>query len=292
MDQRLEKLRDQYEQVPIPEQLDFVVRKALKQQGESRSLHKKYMAGAGAAAILLIAGLNTSPAFAHSLSEVPVVGSIVKVLTFREYKIDSGTASATIQVPAITNLDNKTLEQTLNKKYLEESKELYNDFIAEMEKLKEHGGGHLGVDSGYVVKTDNERILSVGRYVVNTVGSSSTTYKYDTVDKKNQILITLPSLFTDDRYINLISDNIKEQMKEQMKADSEKMYWVEGTGNKIDELNFISIAKDQPFYINEDGKLVIVFNKYEVAPGYMGVLEFMIPTDAIAPVLVSNEYVK
>lgn len=40
--------------------------------------------------------------------------------------------------------------------------------------MKENGGGHLRVNSGFIVKTDNDRILSVGRYVVNTLGSSST----------------------------------------------------------------------------------------------------------------------
>ncbi|MFB8736384.1 hypothetical protein ACEQPO_30285 [Bacillus sp. SL00103] len=37
---------------------------------------------------------------------------------------------------------------------------------------------------------------------------------YDTIDKKNHVLITLPSLFKDDRYIDVISENIKEQNEE------------------------------------------------------------------------------
>ncbi|GIP39838.1 anti-sigma-V factor RsiV [Paenibacillus sp. J31TS4] len=292
MDRRLEQLKQEYSQVPIPEELDFVVREALNQTRRRKPVFRKYMAGVGAAAIVLVAGINMSPALAQPLSEVPVVGSIVKVLTFREYKIDNGTTQANIQVPAITNLENKTLEQTLNNKYLEESKKLYDDFIVEMNELKQKGGGHMGVDSGYVVKTDTDRILAVGRYVVNTVGSSSTTFKYDTIDKENQVLLTLPGLFRDDQYINLISETIKEQMREQMKADPQKIYWVEGTGNEMPESNFKAIAPDQSFYINKDGKLVIVFDKYEVAPGYMGVVEFTILTSALADVLVSNEYIK
>lgn len=291
MDQRLERLKAQYNQITIPEELGFVVRKALQRQYRRDKQHLFMNVVAASAALILLIGINTSPAFAKALEEVPIVGSLVKVLTFREYKIDEGTMKGTIKVPEIQALGNKSLEDALNKQYLEEGKQLYTEFVAEMEQLKLAGGGHLGLDSGYIVKTDSDRILAVGRYVVNTVGSSSTTFKYDTIDKQNQLLITLPSLFKDDRYISLISDNIKEQMQAQMQADPQKFYWVEGAGNKIPALNFMSIVKDQMFYIDKDGKLVIVFNKYEVAPGYMGVVEFVIPTPVLNDVLVSNEYI-
>lgn len=160
-----------------------------------------------------------------------------------------------------------------------------------MESLKKNGGGNLGVESGYTVKTDTDRILSIGRYVVNTVGSSSTTMKYDTIDKKNEILITLPSLFKDDKYIDVISENIKEQMIEENRADKKKFYWVEGIEQNGTVELFNKILSEQNFYINPEGKLVISFDKYEVAPGYMGIVEFIIPTEAISGLLVSKDYI-
>jgi hypothetical protein len=158
--------------------------------------------------------------------------------------------------------------------------------------LKEAGGGHLGVESGYIVKTDTDTILSIGRYVVNTVGSSSTTFKYDTVDKKNEVLIILPILFKDERYMGIISQNIKEQMIEQHKLDKNKFYWVKGIEQTSTIELFEQISKNQNFYINSSGKLVILFDKYEVAPGYMGVVEFVIPTEVLSDALISNEYIK
>ena len=122
----------------------------------------------------------------------------------------------------------------------------------------------MGVDSGYVIKTDNDRILSVGRYVVNTAASSSTTFQFDTIDKQKEILITLPSLFVDKRYIDIISVNIKSQMVEQMKTDENKVYWVEGFGEDLFDDNFEKIAEGQNFYINDSDKLVISFDKYQV----------------------------
>ena len=38
--------------------------------------------------------------------------------------------------------------------------------------------------------------------------------------------------------------------------------------------NSVAIRPDQPFYINHAGNPVIVFEKYEIAPGYMGAPEF------------------
>ena len=40
---------------------------------------------------------------------------------------------------------------------------------------------------------------------------------------------------------------------------------------------FTTIGSDQEFYINEAGNPVVVFEKYEIAPGYMGALEYEIP---------------
>ena len=45
------------------------------------------------------------------------------------------------------------------------------------------------------------------------------------------------------------------------------------------------------FYVNEKGKLTLVFDKYEVAPGYMGMVEFSIPTGEIVD-MVTNGYLK
>ncbi|MPQ25136.1 DUF3298 and DUF4163 domain-containing protein [Bacillus paralicheniformis] len=295
MDKKLETLRNEYKNTPIPDELDFVLKKALKQKKKKHVNMKRSLVGVGAAAIILIIGINTSPAFAKTLSEVPFVGSLVKVVTFTEYKMNEKTYNAEIEVPAIENLDNESLQSTLNEKYLEESKALFEEFQTEVESLKEiQDGGHLGVDSGYEIKTDTEQILSIGRYVVNTVGSSSTTFQFDTIDKKNELLITLPSLFKNEEYIDVISEEIKKQMISQMEQDSSLYYWVKNP-NKKDESPFDPFEKikpEQSFYINKNNKLVIVFNKYEVAPGYMGVVEFTIPSGVLSNVLVSNEYIK
>lgn len=206
--------------------------------------------------MLFTASLNVSPAMAKTLSEIPVVGSVVKVLTWTEYEVTEDNYDANIKVPSIENLDNQDLANTLNEKYRAEGKALYDQFIAEVGDLKANGGGHLGVDSGFEIKTDNEQILSIGRYVVNTVVSSSTVMEYDTIDKENEILITLPMLFKDQQYIKTISENIKEQMRAQIaESNQEKVYWVKGAGLADEDLmeEFTTIKPDQSFYISDQG---------------------------------------
>lgn len=288
---KLKKLEEKYRNVPIPENLDAVVEASLKKRRKKRA--PKWVLGAVAATALFTASLNMSPAMAKALEEVPVLGNIVQVLTFVHYETDKETYSAAIDVPQITG-DSEEI-RALNEKYAAEGKALYEQFQQEMKEMEQANGGHLGVDSGYVVATDTEQLLAIGRYVVETVGSSSTVMHYDTIDKQKEIVLTLPSLFKNEQYIQVISHYIIEKMQEEMLATKqEKIYWVKGGGIPDEEVidAFTSIRPDQNFYITAGHKLVLVFDKYEVAPGYMGVVEFEIPTEIIKDLLMSDEYVK
>ena len=90
--------------------------------------------------------------------------------------------------------------------------------------------------------------------VFREAGSGSVQYYFYHIDKQKGELVQLSDLFREDYdYRKMFSDEIRTQMREQ-----------------IDE--------NQNFYLDSDGNLVIVFDKYEVAPGYMGCPEFPIPT--------------
>ncbi|MDF1507948.1 DUF3298 domain-containing protein [Robertmurraya sp. DFI.2.37] len=284
---KLERLKEQYNHIPIPEELDMSIQRALKQSKARKTSFRLAMA---VAVVLMIftTTVNINPAIAKSLVEIPVVGNIVKVLTVTEYKVDEGNYQVTIDIPEV-EMDNKQLEKGLNDKYIAESRELYENFMAEMvaEKVFDREG-HLQVESGFEIITETKQLLSIGRYVEETRGSSMVTKSYDTIDKEKQLLITLPSLFKDDSYIHIISEYIRQQMHEQMKKDSTKIYWLDSSEPDA----FTNINKEQNFYINKDHQLVIAFNEYEVAPGYMGAVEFIIPTKQLQSVLVSNEYLK
>lgn len=59
-------------------------------------------------------------------------------------------------------------------------------------------------------------------------------------------------------------------------------YWVE---NAEIGLDFVTLDDRHNFYWDKDGNLVIVFDKYEVAPGSMGTPEFVINKDAVSDIL-------
>ena len=289
----MNKFRNEYENIEIPDELEFLVRTTIKEQEKKmkrKNIINKSVIAAAVAGVVFVGSINLSSEISYALSEVPVLGSIVRVLTFKTFELKDNNFDAELKTPAIEGLDSK-LEAMLNQKYLDENQKLYDDFMKEIDELKKADmeEAHMGIASGYEVKTDTDKLLVIGRYVVNTAGSSSTTIKYDTIDKQNKILITLPSLFKDEAYIDIISENIKAQMKEQMK-DENNVYWLED--EMMGDENFSKIDKNQSFYITKDNQLVIAFDKYEVAPGYMGNPEFIIPSELLKDVLVSDEYIK
>lgn len=290
MDKKLDELKKEYNQIPVPAELDFVVRQALK-KNRGISVMKKTAIGAAAAALLFVGCVNASPALARSMEQLPVLGQVVKVVSFTSYKVEDGGNSAHIEVPSLEDMNNTELQASLNEKYAAESKALYEQFLTET-KLQDVKGGHFSIDSGYEIKTNNEQILSLARYVVETAGSSAESYHIDTIDKQNEWLITLPSLFKHDDYIAVISDNIKQQMISRMEQDESLIYWIEQADDEAMTDAFQHISADQTFYINDQQQLVIVFNEYEVAPGYMGIVEFTIPSEVLADVLVSDAYIK
>lgn len=290
MNERLRDLKKQHEAIPIPEELNMMVKTAV-QQRKVRRTTLRALAGAAAAIVIFVGSVNASPALAAAMSEVPVIGSLVKVVTIQELSHQGETTEAHIKTPAVTQLNSPELEETLNSKYLADSKKRFEDFKDEVAELEKSGGAHMGLDSGYEVLADTDRLLTLSRYVVTTAASAAETRTYDTIDKQKKLVITLPSLFKDDGYIQVISENIKQQMRAQMKADPNKSYWLDQPEDDPVK-DFDQIAKDQNFYITADHKLVISFDEYEVAPGYMGVVEFTIPAEALSEVLVSSEYIK
>ena len=47
-------------------------------------------------------------------------------------------------------------------------------------------------------------------------------------------------------------------------------------------MTFKAITDETSFYLNEQDEIVIAFDEYEVAPGYMGCVEFVIPGEVTA----------
>ena len=289
----LQSMKEDYLATEIPDELELVVRKTVQNHAKSQRNRKWLKVSLLAAAVVagvFVGGVNISPKAAHAFSQVPVLGGVVRLVTIKNFVHHDEGFEATVKIPEIQGMDNTALQDRLNEKYLEEGQKLYADFQAEADELKKQGVQNKALFSGYETKLNNEKLLVIKRQTVDVQASGAQSVKYDTIDKVNKVVVTLPSLFRNGDYVQHISAEIKRQMRQQASSDNEKIYFIVGENGSED--GFKQIDKNQTFYINNEGKLVIVFNEYEVAPGSMGIVEFVIPTNVIQQDLVSNYYVK
>lgn len=291
--EKLNQLKTEYDNIEIPDELDFLVRSTVHKGSKQQKPFKLKRAMIAAILVfgIFVGGINISPTLAQTLAEIPILGQVVNIFTFVNFKVEEENFEADIKVPNISGLNDEELESSLNAEFIKEGQSLYEEFNKQMEQLKSvEGNGHLALESTYEIKTDNDQILSVIITKLETMASSSTSYTSYTVDKLNKAIVTLPSLFKNDSYIEAISDNIKTQMRQRMKEDENISYFIDSVDMPVDD--FEKIDANQNFYINQDGKLVILFNEYEYAPGYMGPSEFVIPTDIIQDLLLDRGLIK
>lgn len=300
-EKKLEEMKQDYENIKLPEELRQRVAEGIRQAKEEQHMEKKsniigYIGkaiGGAAAAMLVITILaNSGAGIAHAMSKIPVIGAIAEVVTFRTYASSENNMEANIKIPEVSvkNEDGTVNEETTQK--INKSIEEYtNEIIAQYEAdvAAAGGEGHMDVELDYSVITDSERLFSIRFDQLLIMASGTQMVKIYHIDKQTGELIGLSGLFQDGAdFITPISENIKQQMKEQMAADESVTYFLD---SDVPEWDFQSIKEDTTFYVNENGKLTIVFDEYEVAPGYMGSVEFEIPTEVIQD-LVQEGFLK
>lgn len=284
MSEKLEEMKRQYENIKAPEELIVKVNKEINKSRATRG----FKTGIGAAAAFVVAvGIvaNVSPSFAYAMSDVPVMSSIVKVVTLGKYENTDGGYEIKVNTPQIEGLIDEETQAKLNKEFEGQAQSVIAAFEQNVKELKEQFGDetvHMGVEYNYEVKTDTDDILAIDTYTFFAAGSSNSVHNYYTINKHTGEIYTLKGLFKDGAdYVTPISEYIKGEM-ERLNKEEGGMFWVND-----DEFveGFEKIAEDQNFYINDKGNIVICFAKYEVAAGAQGVPEFVIPNEVVADIL-------
>ena len=107
----LEKSRETYEGIPIPEALEEKVQEAVKAsrkkrakrllRSRQRQVYKWAMGMAAAFAAVTVIGLNTSEAFAMEAQKLPVVGELARILTIRSYEKTEGDTQIAAEIPGV-----------------------------------------------------------------------------------------------------------------------------------------------------------------------------------------------
>ncbi|HBG5346549.1 TPA: DUF3298 domain-containing protein [Clostridioides difficile] len=227
---------------------------------------------------LLVSLVNINPIFADSFSKEDLNNNTIRMVNAKNLNFKQGNYEVKVSIPKIKGLKDKDLENRLNNEFLQDGEKLYSEFQNKMKK--ENNKGHRYLNVSYNVKNNSKDFLSIEMTKEEIEASSSIAKKHYTIDKNREILLNLPIFFKDSRYIRTISDNIKEQMRNQIKKDNTKSYFIDQDKDSPVK-DFESVDKYQDFYFNKNGNLVISFDEYEVAPGYMGAVEFVIPNKLI-----------
>lgn len=284
---KIDKLKENYNNIEIPKELDDVINDAFN-ESENKKLEnnkkdwrrnmkntKKWYASAAAVGLIIVS-VNASSTFAKSLENIPVIGNIIRVVNFNNYRIDKDGMDVSISLPEVSS-DSKDLEYKLNKEFEKEGKEAYKKYEAEVAELEKEGKTtHKSAEMWSETVAENDKTLSVAIYNTETEASAATSRKIYNIDKKDKTILTLEGMFGNNDYVDVLSKNILSQMKERTKKDSNDVYFVDNT---------FKIKKDQPFYINDKGELVICFDEYEVAPGSAGLVEFVIPSNIVSKLM-------
>ena len=264
-----EKAKDKYESIKASDKLKMEVNNMFEKKNNFIKIASGMVA---TIAITFTVALNVNPVFASSVANNNFMKPIVKILTANKYEFNENNMYAKVVTPELKGITNKEIEDKINAEIEKMSNELISQFETESEDLKAADkDAHLGLESNYTIRTDNDSVLSVDIYVVNTVGSSSTIHRFYNIDKQTGEVITLKDKFqNDDNYLETISKYIENEMLATSNPEEGIVYFAD-----YDEIYSLLSTKQQ-FYINESGNVVIVFDKYEVGPGSMGCPEFEI----------------
>lgn len=270
------------------EQLHQTIREAKKMEqnkGNQTSIIKFAVAAAVVVVGIFIILPNTSGTIAHAMEQIPILGPLVKVVTFRDYEYEGERNMADIEVPEIKpeeQIEDSTLQETIDRTTAEinaEIQSITDNLIAEFEKNLDEEMGYQDVTVTSEVLATTPDYFTLKLICYQGAGSGYQWNYYYTIDLNTGERLQLKDIFKEGAdYITPISENIKLQMQERMDADENVYYWL---NDEIEEWNFKAITDETSFYLNEKDNVVIGFNEGDVAPMYMGTVEFEIPAEVL-----------
>lgn len=302
-----------YDSIDIPDRLSETVKQAIASQSRQERLEryrreKKKVAkvrffrctAAAAAALMacMTVGVNSSEAFAREMGELPVIGALARVLTVRSWHGTDGDYEIDLEVPRIeaeaaqeaqtqpvqdfTEKINEEIEKIVDA-YMEEARAEFQEykkaFFETGGTQEEWNDRKMDITVDYTVKYQKDNLLSLELVTAKGWVAASQERHYYNLDLDREQALTLEDILGED-YVRICNESIDAQIREQVRTDEMKSYFGYGPdGEQDDEMGiegFTTVSKDTKFYLNEEGNPVIVFDEYEIAPGYMGMPEFEI----------------
>ena len=268
IEQTKEKMRDQM-------RLERVCRCSF---ARSRRMLTRLSASAAAVVLVFSLGVNLSPAFADAVRDVPVLGSIAEVVTLKNYFEQKDNVSYSVRQPAVADDQGQVQDDVVNQQIQQAIDTYLADAQQRIEEYKEAylatGGTEeeflsrkIQVQVDYQVFSQTEDTLSFALYMDENWVNSYGIVKYYNLDLQTGQPLTLQDLLGDN-WQSMVNEEIAAQIQQQEQ---------EGVLYLIDESTFSGVTDQTKFYINDQHQIVIVFDKYEIAPGSSGRPEFVLP---------------
>lgn len=279
--EEIKKAQEVYKSIKIPSKLESCVKEAISNKTKKyysfRGL-KYAMSTVACTFVAFIFFVNVNPSFAQQMYDIPVIGDIAKVFTVKEYHENDDLKLINAKIPAIQNTGNTDLEQRINYEIMTKMNDVLKeaeDRAAEYKDAVIATGGEekdyvpVNIRVDYEIKYSVDDIISFVIYKSETLASAYTETFFYNIDIETGKNLNLKDLLGEN-YKDIVNEAIYNEIEERSK-DSGNSYFT------ADEGGFAGITDEfQDFYINSSGKIVIVFPKYAIAPGYMGVQEFEI----------------
>lgn len=295
----IKELKSMHDSTPIPDKLgvkiDEAIESCMKLHSKSLNIstykyinnnkkHKKVLIPLVCSLMIFMAfiiTLNTSEAFAQSMKAIPVLDKICEIFTFRAYVEKDEYNIINVKLPKIANTHNSELENRLNYKIInivqkeideakKRAKEYYDAFISTGGRKEDFTPVNIIVD--YDIKSINSEYTS---FVVSKFESLASAYQmfcYYNIDFESGKELTLKDVLGSN-YKKIVTDDVNSQIAEFKKSDEVFFFDDVAVNDLIDDKT--------NFYINDKGKIVVVFEKYSLAAGAYGRLEFVIHSDMI-----------
>lgn len=198
---------------------------------------------------LLINGVQASENYAK-----------LELLKEEHYETDS--AIITLKRPQVINVTNAQIKNSIDKLI----KQTINDFLI---KLSDCSQEHKTIaEIAYQNHYSDDQLISFSINFTQIQGDSYLQKKFYTINLNSGEVYNVEHFLGAD-YQEIIKTDVQQQVKENKDKYPNLSYF-------NDEINNLTLHIDQPFYLNKDKQVVIVFNQFQIAPGYMSLPEFII----------------
>lgn len=141
---------------------------------------------------------------------------MIKVVTVRSYFYEDDKKELNASVPSIGDKENSNAENQVNKDVDELIRQMVDCFY---EEYNQNANDFKSVGVTYDVITNTDRWFTLRLNVIETAASSRQYYKFYNIDRENDRVVKLSDLCENKDYKNIISDDIKRQMREQMDSE-------------------------------------------------------------------------